>query len=489
MKSSIPLALRTAAPILTKTSAEIGLEELITNRINKTLEKRNELLAQRKFLAENALRLTQLEKSLAEKNALQLEERRKRDEELARERLLDIQARNKEKEEKLLKEKEEKSKEISKPTQNQIIDKKQPELKERKVQFANFDTYSDEESVEEDNLIYEIEGELKKDNELKKTYPLESFHPSMKKIKLDTDDYDNTTSQIFDLRGLLSSTLWDSLEDPFDKEFKLTNFNFKECNTLAFRVEVPPNSIGWAVNITPQIDLFNSNVFLHFNPRHKKKMLVMTDRQGTWGDSLKKSLKDDKNKINYSREILENIVDVVFYFSSKAILIFANNKFVSLYLHRRDISSCQMLKAIFLAKDGNGNPHALKLHKIWWGHQDLLSNPLLTRNIWKLVDDARTKDPPPSVSNPLIPRTLVVKGIPVTDDLVVLQDVEYTLMNVFESLNAEVVSLLPGQGFGFIRFKKPEDLQPAIDELNNAELEGNSSTFILQLSPLTLDNE
>lgn len=60
MKSSLPLALRSAAPILTKTSAEKGLEDLLTNRINLILDRRSESLAQRKFLAQNSLKLSQV---------------------------------------------------------------------------------------------------------------------------------------------------------------------------------------------------------------------------------------------------------------------------------------------------------------------------------------------------------------------------------------------------------------------------------------------
>ena len=121
---------------------------------------------------------------------------------------------------------------------------------------------------------------------------------------ISSESSSSSSSSSFSSLSTIFDESWNSsLSSASDFNLLLPNFAlFSPSNegnqTLVLQLIIPTNSNGWALNIcpatAPEDDLHLSEVLFHFNPRYAKKMLVMTDRQGTWGVELRRPLGDNR---------------------------------------------------------------------------------------------------------------------------------------------------------------------------------------------------
>lgn len=178
---------------------------------------------------------------------------------------------------------------------------------------------------------------------------------------------------LFSAEGMISDTVWkSSVPNAKPAKFNLPGFGYTLKQTLGLRLTVPNDAKSWSFNICPENDYHNNNIFLHFNPRYNKKTLVMTDKQGTWGAG--KSRHFGQAASSKTDGLLAKDIDLMVQIRSDGFYIFANEMFNSFFPHRRnpvlacvdDPSDGQTdLKLIVNARDANGKPLDLILHKVF----------------------------------------------------------------------------------------------------------------------------
>ena len=84
---------------------------------------------------------------------------------------------------------------------------------------------------------------------------------------------------------------WAPAIDPTTKSFILPHFGLHadddtSYQTLVIHCSIPSDPRRWSLNICPKDHKDNADILYHYNPRYvgKSKGVVMTDRQGTWGE-------------------------------------------------------------------------------------------------------------------------------------------------------------------------------------------------------------
>lgn len=271
---------------------------------------------------------------------------------------------------------------------------------------------------------------------------------------------------IFPSEGTIrkSLRLWDaSTSGKKSAEYPLPNCSLLSAaedangkNAMYVKLIIPEGSSGWAFNIHPLSDKYFSHILFHFNPRfpkEKKHVLVTSNKYGTWGDSLRSSL----NKGQDSRGIKAQTIILKLFIQPEGFLVFANDIFVCFFPHRGPHALPQDLKVVFPAEDANGKEYALMVDQIWWGRDEAINeriqddpdNPV---QIQAGLEHNKTLS---NVVNPMLPRTIVVENMPVTDDLHELQGLEYMIMDNLEphNLGNISISLVRGADFGYVRVR------------------------------------
>lgn len=247
----------------------------------------------------------------------------------------------------------------------------------------------------------------------------------------------------FNDEGIIMNELWDSLQSNENKELLLPSFKLENNNTIGIKLE-SDHIRSWAFNICPASDRFNTDILFHFNPRYKSKgkpMIVLNDRQGTWGTGTTEEMRNTQG-------ILAKSIDLKIEIRKEGFLVFANNIFAAFFVHRRDIINFKDLKIVFISKDDNGKEEEVKIFSVWWGHTDF-KRETLSPSINSIINRS-LKVTYESVTNPLPPRTIVAEGLPKLHDLVELQGLEYSLLDLFEEYKVVRVSLVTGEGIAYI---------------------------------------
>ncbi|RYG96570.1 hypothetical protein EON65_54200, partial [archaeon] len=234
----------------------------------------------------------------------------------------------------------------------------------------------------------------------------------------------------------------------------LNNFSMEGKNTIAIAFQANLKNIGWAFNLSSQHDEEMSDVFLHFNPRYlgtkptpegsrpRVHMLHMTDRQGTWGEG-------ERIRLAPNHPLLEGEGTLVINIRPEGFIMHLNQDFIAFFPHRRDISQETAFKLQFLVEDDNGNAYDVIINSVWWGHEHLTSQSLST-SVRIHMEEAYAKLPS-ILENPAPPRTLIATGLPVLDDLLGLQSMEYALMDAFGEHGVETVRMVRGKGKAYVR--------------------------------------
>lgn len=263
------------------------------------------------------------------------------------------------------------------------------------------------------------------------------------KRTFDDDDVEVPKPKV-ENKDLISEEEWNSSLQQSRKYYTLPNFNMENQNTVQLTVRVPPKSQAWSLNLSPTEDFFGTDILFHYNPRYNKRQIVLNDRQGTWGDF---TLRDMDNRPTRDCVIRIYITDHGFY-------LYTDSRFEIFFRHRRDITEYlgQDLKLWFTYRDDNGNPHSIILKKVLWQHTDM--NLFLSgrsEKVLSIVNDLMSAPLSESVANPMKPRTILMRGLPILSDLKILQGIEYSFFQSMKEFEPSSIALVPETQYAFIR--------------------------------------
>lgn len=92
--------------------------------------------------------------------------------------------------------------------------------------------------------------------------------------------------------------------------------------------------------------------------------------------------------------------------------------------------------------------------QVWWGRRDPSHNPLPLMAQSKATRFAKEEKELIARSIPFHLRSLLIRGLPMGQfDLVECQAIEFALQDVFTEFGVEDVSVIPGQGYAFMRVR------------------------------------
>ena len=267
----------------------------------------------------------------------------------------------------------------------------------------------------------------------------------------------------------VSRGVWDSAKDPVNRSYLLPAFSLQDGpNTIRIKLSVPFSSKMWSLNVSPEHDFYGRNILFHYNPRVVAKggEVVLNDRLGTWGDYTKRRIDQQNDRIVRDAEIRIIIGEEGFY------LFVGNNRLSSsddlgrldtFFPHRRDIRDFigQNLKIWFTYRDDNGLSHSVVVKKVYW-EKTQLNHFYATQDgaVRGIVSSRLADRVPRSVSSPMPPRTVLLSGLPVLEDLKNLQGIE---SNLFIALDdnpeskdkiVEAIAMIPGTEYAFVRVSK-----------------------------------
>lgn len=168
------------------------------------------------------------------------------------------------------------------------------------------------------------------------------------------------SERLFSQGGTLHDAVWNARLAKDNLQIVLPEFGFAKKQTLAVQLRVPLNSQSWSMNITPADDRFGSDILMHFNPRFKKSVLILNDKQGTWGNGVKRDL--GQNSITDGLRARE--VSLMIQLRADGFYIFANNMYNAFFSHRRNPEQFDSLKVVFNCVDDNGNPQEVTINKV-----------------------------------------------------------------------------------------------------------------------------
>jgi hypothetical protein len=154
------------------------------------------------------------------------------------------------------------------------------------------------------------------------------------------------------------------------------------------------------------------------------------------------------------REKLTREVTLFVYITHQGFYVYANGRFDVFFPHRRDIEAYngKDLKIWFTYRDENGHPHEVTVRKVFWEETNLEQFYNAQSDLVKGDVYSKLRAPKPKcVLNPYAPRTVLISGLPVMDDLKKIQVIEVNLFAVFEGVSA--MSLLPGTQYAFARVR------------------------------------
>ncbi|KAJ1419342.1 hypothetical protein B484DRAFT_453441 [Ochromonadaceae sp. CCMP2298] len=293
--------------------------------------------------------------------------------------------------------------------------------------------------------------------------------------------------ELFSRGGLLSEERWDARATPVPQSWLLPDFGLPDGdgdeyggvdgdgggkrNTLGLRLTVPNDSLSWSLNLSPPDDWYGNNILLHFNPRYGKKAVLMTDKQGTWGPPMRKSMGESSRLDG----LLSSEIDLMLQVRAEGMFVFANGMLSNFFPHRRDPveMGLKALRVTLNAEDDNGNAQNVVLHKVWWGFRDPSRDTLTLQDKSTIQGSLLRAAKEQLQALPYGPRSVVVSGLKMgVLDLKECQAVEFALMNLFLDYGTEAVTIVPGQGRAYVRFANASAVGPAIEDVDGAVIQG-----------------
>jgi hypothetical protein len=257
-------------------------------------------------------------------------------------------------------------------------------------------------------------------------------------------------------------------------QYPLRLYSSDGNNLIKAKLRVPENSKGWAFNITPLSDIFSTNIYFHFNPRYKKEKVYMNHKYGTWGDELRISAgkQYERNDIKANDIILKILIQ------DSGFFVFANDIFTAFFPKRNITYAMEKdLKIEFPCEDANGKAYDVRVDQVWWGREENPST-LITPEIQLLVEAAETaRDELPNIVSPMMPRSIIIRNMPISNDLHDLQDLEFMITDKLEAdigketVGAVSISLIRGASIGYARFTSTEMAQRAAEVINEIEID------------------
>lgn len=256
--------------------------------------------------------------------------------------------------------------------------------------------------------------------------------------------------------NLISDVEWNSAKETSRKYYTLPQFNWKEKNTIVVTFKAPSDSQAWSLNLSPSEDFYGTDILFHYNPRYKvvrangrtmPPQTILNDRRGTWGDFTSRSMD--------SRPFRDCTVRI--YITPQGFYLYTDSKFEIFFRHRRNIEEyCgQDLKLWFTYRDDNGNPHSVIIKRVIWQHNDIdLFLSGRSSNVVKTVNELMAAPLSANTANPMLPRTVLMQGLPILSDLKMLQGIEYNFFEMFKEFpefKPSAIALVPETQYAFVR--------------------------------------
>lgn len=344
--------------------------------------------------------------------------------------------------------------------------------------------------------------------------PVAPIAPTAKKVakrQKVNDGYDvveaqNAIRTIFERPGLLEGSAWDPKTAEQSASMVLDGFGVLDENddadswgsdagsslkqTVVILLEVPLGSKQWAVNICPTNTLDNHNILMHFNVRYSwgkdsKKALVLNDREGTWGKAWNIPL----DGIPPVQVLNHGTIELVIQVRRDGFVIFANQKFVAFFLHRRELPTDGSLVLSLPLTDDMAQRQQGVVKKVWWGK--------LTHGLFPVPKEALSTDKMviqrdivrDLFSRPRRFRTLVVTGLPTHTSPQELQFIEEGLKGVLgiKDIQPEAINVVPGKGLAYVRLSADDQQAVALKSLQRYKIEDTEGKkFTLNLGPFVV---
>ena len=277
----------------------------------------------------------------------------------------------------------------------------------------------------------------------------------------------HTIDEVFDAQGTIVYEDWSpKLSGNKDAIHLLSGMGLAMNQTIAIKMSLNPARGRWSVNICPEDHKMQSDIFLHFNPRFTNSELILNDKQGTWGASVKRQLTGVLKSLRViSLQLIIQIREDGFY-------LFANKTFIIMYPHRRDPFQSTFLNLIIPATDGMGQPEQITVHQIWVGR--VLEREL---NVSLYI--------PPSDGLPVREyrwkQHIKITNLPLETDPVEIYEIEKALYTLFEEFKLGMYAVTVTE-CGIAYVKVSEDMsvvEDAIQKLNGSLFAGE---YVLNLS-------
>ena len=231
--------------------------------------------------------------------------------------------------------------------------------------------------------------------------------------------------------------------------FQLPDFGYDKKQTLRMKLHVPPEAKFWSFDICPEKDRAGSNVFMHFNPRYAKNeqhsnQIVVTDKQGTWGRPCKTTMPEE---MLHTRDVTV-IVEIL----NHGFFVYCNGVLVALFKHRRNPTmasicggSYDALTLRFASHDDQAHKQTICIKEVHWGRCSR-DNPMHN------VTQRFILYPHPAENNQ-VKRTVIIRGLPKTEDRTVLHALEYSIQSelIENELTVQACNAVPGIGIAFVR--------------------------------------
>eukprot|EP01084_Bolivina_argentea_P164384 285781_1 len=270
---------------------------------------------------------------------------------------------------------------------------------------------------------------------------------------------------------------WDSRACQKSLILPLDNFGFDDegqKQTLVMRITVPKDSTTWAINICPRKHDEFMNVLFHFNPRQREKggTLIQNDRKAsTWKNAEKLSLK-------YLPALFGRTFDFAVQVNEDGFHTAVDTVYATTFLHRtllHELEDPNSMILQVLCTDDYGNPEAIVVHQIYWGHKPAIPGlPTIGE------EGFHNTFTPSSVCDPSALENITdlhIRNLPQPGEGVSLHVhkklLTETLSDTFAPYGVESVKVFPNGGYGFVNLRDPVMANRAMAQLDGCELEGS----------------
>lgn len=328
--------------------------------------------------------------------------------------------------------------------------------------------------------------------------PVSAAPKIRKRQKVDDDmkivESEEVQTSVFNRPGLLLDSAWNPKTAEASAFFALQDFGVLDARnesstalkqTIVILLSIPSGARQWAVNLCPTEHLDNHNIFMHFNMRYAagkqmRKELALNDKEGTWGPVHKEGFESNTRM----QGLLASTIELVIQIRQEGFVIFANNRFVAMFFHRRELPRDGRLVLSFPITDDMNKLQEGVVRKVWWGNlpHDMFEVPpeaLLTDSMVKQRDHVRDLS-----SRPCRMRTIAVTGLPMRTSPVELQFIEEGLKGVFgvKDIVPEAINVVPGKGVAYVRLASKEQQVMALKSLQRYKIEDTEGKkFTLKL--------